>query len=112
MSALLKESLLIAAENGHIDVVSLLLNNKANVNDKNPNGSTALTLAAENGHSEIVSILLANGANVNDKDSNGCSAMKLVPIRYKSIAMILLNHGGLYRDLCDELQRDGDVKVS
>ena len=70
-------ALLIAAENCHIDEVSLLLNNKANVNDKNPNGSTALMLAAEKGHSEIVSILLANGANVNDKDSDGCSVMKL-----------------------------------
>ncbi len=57
-------------------------------------------------------MLLANGANVNDKDRFGYSVMKRVSIRYKSIAMILLNYGGLYRDLCDELQRDGDVKVS
>jgi len=50
--------LMIAAKNGHRQVVSYLLSKKANPNCSTKCGNTALHLAAENGGLEIVKELL------------------------------------------------------
>ena len=60
----------IAAENGHTEVVEVLLKNEANIearNDKNSN-FTPLHYAAENGHAKVVEVLLKNGAPVDFSD--------------------------------------------
>jgi len=50
--------LIIAAKNGHIDIVDLLINAGANVNAQASDGKTALLLAAQNGHINVVRRLL------------------------------------------------------
>ncbi|MBO8450903.1 MAG: ankyrin repeat domain-containing protein [Spirochaetes bacterium] len=55
-------ALMIAAYDGHADVVRLLLDAGADVNAEDQNGSTALMLAAEEGHEDIVRILTEAGA--------------------------------------------------
>ena len=55
-----------AAENGHTEIVNLLLVNKAPI-DANYDGVTALHWAVENGHTEIVNLLLVNRAKVDAK---------------------------------------------
>ncbi len=57
--------LIIAAENGFIDIVELLINEGAKIRIKRF-GNTALMAAARNGHQNIVDLLLAKGANRND----------------------------------------------
>jgi ankyrin repeat protein len=69
--------ILWAAENGHLQVVKLLLEWKpplerdASTRSKNKNGRTPISLAAENGHDKIVEELLNSDRNaiyVQDKD--------------------------------------------
>ena len=52
--------LMLAAENGHLNLVHYLLEKGADISKRNSAHETALTLAAENKHFIIVSIL-ANG---------------------------------------------------
>jgi ankyrin repeat protein len=56
------EAFALAARNGHLEVVRLLLNNYVNVHAQD---DYALSWAAENGHLEVVQLLLNNGANVH-----------------------------------------------
>jgi ankyrin repeat protein len=50
------------------EIVSMLLENGANINHVNNDGESALILACKHGKKEIVSLLLGNGANVIHKD--------------------------------------------
>ena len=56
----------VAAENGHMEIVKLLIANGADVQ---ANDNDALRDAAENGHYEIVKLLIANGANIQAEDN-------------------------------------------
>ena len=61
----------IAAYQGHIKIIELLIANGADIDLKNNNGDNPLILAAYQGHTVIVKVLIANGANVNTKNNNG-----------------------------------------
>lgn len=54
-------SLMIAAANGHIDTVRMLLERGAPVDAVDDEGRTALSLAAARGHHEVVKLLLNKG---------------------------------------------------
>ncbi|OQS03223.1 cleavage induced hypothetical protein, partial [Thraustotheca clavata] len=58
-----------AAENGHKDIVSILLKAQANLNVRNSYffGRCPIHLAAINGHKEIVALLISAGANINHR---------------------------------------------
>jgi ankyrin repeat protein len=56
----------LAAGEGHLEIVKLLLEHGADVNAKTAY-ETALHLAAGEGHLEIVKLLLEHGADVNAK---------------------------------------------
>ena len=56
-------SLILASQQGKLDVVAFLLDRGARVNDVMTDGKTALLMASKNGHTEIVRILMAKGAN-------------------------------------------------
>ncbi len=51
-------SLMIASQNGHQDIVSLLLTHGANIEAKGNGGFTSLMIASRNGHKEVVLVLL------------------------------------------------------
>ncbi|CAN0559240.1 unnamed protein product, partial [Laminaria digitata] len=52
------------AENGHIEVVDLLLSYRAPVDQENRDGRSPLMAAARAGHVEITRILIEAGADV------------------------------------------------
>ena len=54
----------LAAGNGHLEVVKLLLEKSADVTVANNGGWTPLNSAASNGHNEMVKLLLEKGAGV------------------------------------------------
>ena len=64
-----------AAQNHHIDVCHLLLENGARLEDANRNGRTPLWIASQNGFLEIVKLLLDRGASVNSPDSNNSTPL-------------------------------------
>lgn len=68
----MKVSVLITAVNHqNIDIVKLLLDNKADVNWKDGFKSSAILYAANTGSIEMVKLLLENGADINDNDGQG-----------------------------------------
>ena len=71
--------LMFAAENGHTDIVGMLLKIPGiDVNQANNFASTALMFAAKNGHAEIVEMLLKiPGIDVNKANNNGWTALML-----------------------------------
>ena len=63
--------LLLAAQNGHAEVVGLLLDKDAEPNRVNEDGLFPLLMAAQQGHAEVVRLLLDKDADpnqVNEKD--------------------------------------------
>lgn len=70
--------LIIAAENGHLDLVRLLIDmGKADVNSDDNAGNTALHLAAQEGHEDIVRFLIERGADVNRKNESGQTPLEV-----------------------------------
>ena len=57
----------LAASNGNVNAVHLLLKVGANISQKTKNGLNAHHIAAANGHTDIVTALLAAGADINAK---------------------------------------------
>jgi len=70
-------ALMTASEFGHLDVVRVLLEAKAEVNAKMNNGGTALILASSYGHLDVVKALLDAKADANAKAGNGGMALML-----------------------------------
>src|SRR5579864_685044 len=64
-----------AAANGHDDIVKLLLDHSAYVDAGSPNGTTPLMMAARGGHVSTVKLLLDNGADMNVKNQIGMTAL-------------------------------------
>jgi ankyrin repeat protein len=60
-----KTALIAAAEGGHQQLVSELINFGVNVNLKKQNGISALHLESQNGHLQNVQALLQKGAEIN-----------------------------------------------
>ena len=86
-------ALIMASQEGHTEIVAMLLEKGANVNAKTKDGRRALFLASANGHAEIVAMLLAAGADVNAKDNDGWTAL-IVASWYghtETVAILLQN---------------------
>jgi len=54
---------MIASQENYIELLELLLNSDADVDQKNKMGATALMMAATKGHYDIVQMLLDHGAD-------------------------------------------------
>ena len=50
--------LYIASQNGHTDIISLLLKANANLNRQRDDDTSPLYIASQQGHTDIVSLLL------------------------------------------------------
>jgi hypothetical protein len=64
-----------AAENGHIEITFLLLQNGAEVNVKSNYGNTPLHWAATQGHVDILHLLVENGADLEAQNNYGERAL-------------------------------------
>lgn len=80
-------ALMISAETGHVDCLSLLTKAGANMNARNSSGWTAPMCAAGNGHVECLALLIKAGADIEAKDSYGRTASMWAdgkgPVDYK-----------------------------
>lgn len=64
-----------AATNGHLKIVTYLLDKNAYVDPESPNGTTALMMAARGGHIEVVKLLLDRGADLSKRNAVGMTAI-------------------------------------
>jgi len=85
--------LIFACGNGHLEIVKVLLENRANINKTDAKGGTALMFASVNNYPDIVKLLLTRGANVNAVDSDLKTALMLATERghLKVVGLLLAN---------------------
>ena len=82
---------MIASQNGHSEVVELLLSKQADVNIQS-NGWTALMIASHNGYSRIAELLLLNKADVNIQNNDGFTALMIGCIKgHSQVVQLLLS---------------------
>jgi ankyrin repeat protein len=65
-----------AAQNGNVEIITLLLDKGANPNAKNKLGGTPLMWAAVFGNDDAARLLLSRGANPSLKDNDGITALQ------------------------------------
>ena len=65
-----------AATNGHLALISLLLENNAYIDAESPNGTTPLMMAAMYGTAAAVKLLLEEGADPQLKNQQGLTALQ------------------------------------
>ncbi|OQE44949.1 hypothetical protein PENCOP_c002G08967 [Penicillium coprophilum] len=65
----------LAAKSGNINIVTLLLEKGADLNNEPRLGQTPLTVACESGNTDLVVLLLKHGIDVNHRDHEGKPAL-------------------------------------
>jgi len=70
-----RNSLMICCIQGYTEIVELLINANASLNEIDDDGHTALMLAADKNYNEIVELLLTAGANANIQTNSGQTAL-------------------------------------
>lgn len=87
-------ALYLASQNGHEEVVKLLLAAGANPNVQVDGGVTALMVASQNGYEGVVEDLLASRADVSLRTDRSTSALQFAMNKGNAqIAAILRNAG-------------------
>lgn len=79
-----------AAVSGNTDIMSLLLNNGANVNALSPNQTTPLMMASRSGHTAAIQLLMRFGADIHLKNEAGMNAYNFAIEAEKSATASLL----------------------
>ncbi len=79
-----RTALTLAAEQGHVVVVELLLGHGADVTVRDDAGATPLHRAARQGHLETVELLLAHGAHLDAGDREGRTPLYEAARHYQS----------------------------
>ena len=83
-----------AAENGHLDIVTTLIEKVADINKANNQEMTALHLAAANGHTKTVETLIENKATNDATDNQVCTALHFAAANgHKEIVKKLVENG-------------------
>jgi len=84
----------LAAESADADIVELLLDKGAKVDEKNDeSGATALHLAARFGNKNVAEFLIARGADINAKDKQGHTPLYVAVNHDYKVAELLINKG-------------------
>ena len=87
-------ALMLASANGHIEIVKLLLDNRAKVDMQENNGVSALMMASDRGYIEVARLLLEQGAKVDMQANNGVSALVMASAQgHIEVARLLLEQG-------------------
>ena len=96
MTARLKTALYTASQQGHSNIVQMLLNMGADMNAKSEEFAPALFIASEEGHTDIVTMLLNNGADINVKSAANRGGTAIIVASQndrKEIVKVLLEKG-------------------
>jgi ankyrin repeat protein len=97
------EFLVLSSENGHKEIVQLLIEKGIDINQTDEDGRNALHWASANGHKEIVQLLIEKGIDINQTDEDGENALHLATSNgHKEIVQLIIEKG------IDINQTDGD----
>ena len=96
-----KTALLLAAEAGHSEIVSLLLSSGAIVNVQDQDGCTPLHMAAYGGHQEVVRKLLLSKAEIDKRNNAGATPLRNAASRGFSVIAKLLRDNNADINACD-----------
>ena len=66
----------MASQNGHVEVVRVLIDAGALINQANTNGATPLLMASQDGHVDVVRLLIDAGATVKIDTMMRCTQKK------------------------------------
>ncbi len=92
-------NLMITSHFGLVLLVQLLLDNGANLSDRDEKGKTALHWAARQGHESVTRLLLDREANVSATNKQGWTALLSAACRgHESVTRLLLNKGANLSD--------------
>lgn len=90
-----QSALIIAAYQGHKEIVEFLLKKKTNVNKQDGFGATALHMAIANNQAEVAAILMSKGANINLRSVSGKIPMQIA-VENENIPIVdLFAQGGV-----------------
>ncbi|XP_071122328.1 uncharacterized protein [Mytilus edulis] len=68
--------LFMACQEGHTEVVQMLITNNADINKCRDTGASPLFMACQTGHTEVVQMLITNNADINKcRDNDGTSPL-------------------------------------
>ncbi|KAG2503012.1 hypothetical protein JM18_009682 [Phytophthora kernoviae] len=95
-------ALLCAAQNGHVDVVLLLLEQGADIEKTNGKGCTALICAAQNGHEETVRNILEKGADIELATDDGYTPLIIAAQNDQAEVVQLLLEKGADIEIADD----------
>merc|ERR1711972_744917 len=90
----------VAACNGHLGVLQILVDSNANLNMSKQDGSTPLLIAACNGKADVVKFLCDARAEVNKTSTQGLTPLRAATMQgYEEIKLCLVDHGALMDEL-------------
>ncbi len=98
--------IMLAAAEGHEEIVSILIQAGADVNAKNELGRTSLMFSANYGFFEIAEMLLENGASTDDVASDRTAIIAASFNGHRNLVRLLLEHGA------DQNIRDNSGKTA
>lgn len=86
--------LLLAAQEGHLAVVEVLLESGSPIEARAHDGKTSLRMAALEGHKDLVHYLLMHGANQEYRDADGRSTLYVLALEnHVEMAQVFLENG-------------------
>jgi len=81
---------MVAAVQGHSEILRLLIRAGADLDVQHESGLTALMLAAGLGHNEVTQILIKAGSDINAKNNDGYTALDIAEQKgYRNIIKLL-----------------------
>ena len=102
-------ALMLACQNGHLQVTELLLKEGANPNIHDEDGWTPILYTSQNGHFQVAESLLKEGADVNVRANNGATALILACQNgHFQVAELLLKEGA---DVNVRTHNDGETAL-
>uniref|UniRef100_A0A673GE76 E3 ubiquitin-protein ligase MIB2 n=1 Tax=Sinocyclocheilus rhinocerous TaxID=307959 RepID=A0A673GE76_9TELE len=88
-----KTALQVAAHQGHVEVVKVLLQANSSIEAKDEDGDAALHYTAFGNQAEIARLLLSNGASVNLLNNSMCTALHIAVNKgFTDVVRVLTEH--------------------